>query len=65
MTVALYFLVPIAIAATLIVLVVGISGLVRGGKFNRRFGNKLMQVRVVFQFFAVVFLVLLALASGG
>ena len=59
-----YILIPIAFAAVVIVLVTGIAGFARGGKFNRNYGNKLMQARVVLQFGAVILLLLLALATG-
>ena len=60
----LYILIPIAFAAVVIVLVTGIAGFARGGKFNRNYGNKLMQARVVLQFGAVILLLLMALATG-
>lgn len=31
------------------VLVVGIVGFIQGGEFNRKYGNKLMQARVILQ----------------
>ena len=62
MTVALYFLIPLAALAVVVVLVTGIVGFARGGKFNRQYGNKLMQARVICQGLAIVFLIL-ALSS--
>jgi hypothetical protein len=64
MAVALYFLIPIAFLAVVVVLVTGIAGFARGGKFNKQYGNKLMQARVVLQFTAVVLLLLLAVVGG-
>lgn len=64
MTVALYFLIPLAILAVVVVLVTGIAGFAKGGKFNQQYGNKLMQARVVFQFAAVILLLLLAVVGG-
>jgi uncharacterized membrane protein len=51
------FLVPIALAAVLITLCVGIYALFRGGDFGRSYSNKLMRLRVALQFVAVLVLV--------
>ena len=64
MTVALYFLIPLAFLAVVVVLVTGIAGFARGGKFNKQYGNKLMQARVILQFTAVILLLLLAVVGG-
>ena len=64
MSVALYFLIPLTVLAVVVVLVIGICGFARGGKFNRKHGNKLMQARVALQFAAVVLLLLLSLLGG-
>ena len=51
---------PLLIAASLAVIVVvailaiGIGGYAKGGEFNKKYGNKLMQARIAAQFFAVV-----------
>jgi hypothetical protein len=65
MTTLLYFLIPLAILAVVVVLVTGIGGFARGGNFNKKYGNKLMQARIVLQFGAVILLLLMALATGG
>jgi len=64
MTAVLYFLIPLAFLAVVVVLVTGIAGFAKGGKFNRQHGNKLMQARVVLQFGAVLLLLLLTLVGG-
>ena len=64
MSVFLYVLIPIAVLAVVVVLVTGIIGFARGGKFNRRYDNKLMQARVILQFGAVMLLLLLAVVGG-
>jgi nitrogen fixation-related uncharacterized protein len=51
------FLIPIALAAVLITLCVGIYALFRGGDFGRSYSNKLMRLRVALQFLAVLVLV--------
>jgi len=60
----LYFLIPLAFLAVVVVLVTGIAGFARGGKFNKEYGNKLMQARVALQFGAVMLLLLLAAVGG-
>lgn len=48
------FLVIAAVILTTLALVVGIGGFARGGEFNRKHGNKMMQYRIIFQAVAVV-----------
>ena len=55
-------LIAIAVLAVLAVLFVGVFAVVRGGAFNRKYGNKLMRLRVILQFVAVA-LILLALIT--
>ncbi|MDR3509981.1 MAG: twin transmembrane helix small protein [Caulobacteraceae bacterium] len=50
-------LIPVSLAAVLITLGVGIFALFRGGDFGRSYSNKLMRLRVLLQFIAVVVLV--------
>jgi hypothetical protein len=50
----LWLLIPLAIAATAIVLIIGIGGFAGGGEFNKKYGNKLMQMRVLLQFIAIL-----------
>ena len=40
-----------------VVLVLGIGTLFKGGKTSKKYSNKLMQLRVLLQFIAIVFLV--------
>ena len=47
------FLIVAAIILTTLALVIGIGGFARGGEFNRKHGNKLMQYRIVFQAIAI------------
>ncbi len=55
-------LTAIFMAATLITLGVGVLGMGKGGAFNRRYANKLMQLRVLFQGLAIGSFVLYLLA---
>ena len=48
------YVIGVALAAVLIVLLTGVVGMVRGGTFNARYGNKLMRLRVITQAVAVV-----------
>ncbi|MBI1684673.1 twin transmembrane helix small protein [Caulobacter hibisci] len=50
-------LVPVALFAVLATLCVGIYALFRGGDFGRSYSNRLMRLRVVLQFVAVLVLV--------
>ena len=47
----------VALAAVTIVLMLGIYALFRGGDFGRSYSNKLMRLRVLMQFIAVIILV--------
>lgn len=51
------FLVPAALLAVLIALGGGLYALFRGGDFGRSYSNKLMRLRVLLQFIAVIVLV--------
>jgi hypothetical protein len=50
-------LIPLSLAAVVIALAVGIYALFRGGDFGRTWSNKLMRLRVVLQFCAILVLV--------
>ena len=58
------YVVGVALAATLAVLVFGVVVMLRGGEFNARYGNKLMRARVTLQAVAVLLLFALFLLSG-
>ncbi|HXQ12532.1 MAG TPA: twin transmembrane helix small protein [Caulobacteraceae bacterium] len=59
------WLIPAALAAVLITLCVGIYALFRGGDFGRSYSNKLMRLRVVLQFVAILVLVAAMIWRGG
>ena len=50
-------LLPLSLAAVFITLCVGIYALFRGGEFGRSWSNKLMRLRVLLQFTAILVLV--------
>ncbi|MEE9140667.1 MAG: twin transmembrane helix small protein [Alphaproteobacteria bacterium] len=60
------YAVVVVILATLGVLVLGVLSMLGGGDFNKKYSNKLMQMRVGFQATALALLALLFLmkASG-
>lgn len=60
----LSILLLIAMLATLGVLAVGLAGFFKGGEFNRKYGNRLMQARVALQAVAVVILLVLLVTHG-
>jgi hypothetical protein len=50
-------LIPLSLFAVVVVLFFGIYALFRGGDFGRSYSNKLMRLRVLMQFIAVLVLV--------
>lgn len=58
------WLIPIALAAVFVTLCVGIYALFRGGDFGRSYSNKLMRLRVVLQFVAILVLVAAVIWRG-
>ena len=53
-----YILIPISIAAVTLVLGVGLYGMFQGGEFNKKYSNKLMRLRILLQFVAIVIIML-------
>jgi len=51
------FLIPVSLAAVLLTLIAGLFALHRGGDFGRSYSNKLMRLRVLLQFVAIIVLV--------
>ncbi len=58
-------LIVIALVAVLVVLLTGVIGMLRGGQFNKQYGNKLMRLRVAFQGVAVLLIVVYAAFIRG
>ena len=48
------------LGAVALVLIMGIYNLFKGGETSKKYSNKLMQLRVLLQFIAIIVLVLLA-----
>ncbi len=61
-----YFLIPVGLAATLIILGVGIFSLAKGGTFAKENSNRLMRLRVMAQGVTIILmLIFLALIGRG
>ena len=63
MTTFLYYLIMVVMAAVVFVLFRGLLNMMRGGSGN--LSNKLMQMRVLLQFVAVVLIVVVLWITGG
>ncbi len=62
----LFYVVAGACLAVLVVLLVGVAGFARGGEFNRKYANKIMRLRILAQFVAVLLILLFIwLRRGG
>ncbi len=53
----LFIVAAIACLLVLVVLMVGVGGFARGGDFNRKYANKIMRLRLLAQFIAVILIV--------
>jgi hypothetical protein len=60
----LFIITAIACLLVVAVLLVGVGGFARGGAFNRKYANKIMQLRLLFQFIAVLLILLFVWLSG-
>lgn len=62
----LFIVVAIACLVVLAILLVGVGGFAKGGDFNRKYANKIMRLRILAQFAAVILiLVFVWLRRGG
>lgn len=60
----LFLAAAIACLLVLGVLIVGVGGFARGGAFNAKYANKIMRLRLLMQFIAVVLIVIFVYVSG-
>lgn len=60
-----FFLIPIALAATAIILGVGLYSLAKGGSFAKQHSNKLMRMRVAAQAIAIALMMLFLWLVGN
>ena len=59
-----FFLIPLGLAATAIVLAIGIYSLAKGGAFAKENSNKLMRLRVMAQAITIALMLLFLLLIG-
>ncbi len=57
-------LVGIAVVAVFVVLCIGLYSLFRGGDFARSYSNRLMRLRILLQFFAIIVIMLVIYFRG-
>lgn len=58
-----FILILVAMASAAAALIVGLIGMVKGGEFNEKYGNKLMRWRVILQGVALVFMAAAIMSS--
>lgn len=58
-------LILVAMGATLTILLAGIVTMARGGAFNRKYGNRLMRYRIIFQGIAILLFAILIFLFRG
>ena len=61
----LFLLMGAVMLGVVVVLMVGIGGFAKGGEFNRKYANKLMRLRIVAQFVAVLLILLFVWIRRG
>ncbi len=63
----LYIIILVMLGAVVLVLAIGIGGFAKGGEFNAKYSNKMMRLRLLLQFVAVLLILLFIYLrrSGG
>ena len=61
----LFIVAFLACLAVVAVLLVGIGGFAKGGDFNRKYANKIMRLRLLLQFIAVILILVFVWFSRG
>ncbi|MBJ6372699.1 twin transmembrane helix small protein [Sedimentitalea arenosa] len=61
----LFLVIILAVCAVVVVLMIGIGGFAKGGAFNQKYGNKMMQLRILAQAIAVVLILLYIWLRGS
>jgi hypothetical protein len=59
----LFILIGLALLSVAAVLVLGLVSMTKGGEFNKKYGNKLMQARVIMQGVAIVLVAILLFSA--
>ena len=60
-----HILVIVACLLVVIVLMVGLGGFAFGGKFNRKYANKIMRLRILLQAIAILLIIIFVYFSRG
>ena len=60
-----HIIIIIACLLVVIVLMIGLGGFAFGGDFNKKYANKIMRLRIVAQFVAVVLILAFVYFSGA
>lgn len=61
----MFIVIALACLAVLAVLMIGVGGFAKGGDFNKKYANKIMRLRILLQFVAVVLIVAFVYFSRG
>ncbi|HCK32671.1 MAG: hypothetical protein CMH32_02135 [Micavibrio sp.] len=61
----LLILLALAVFATLGALAIGLFAFAKGGEFNKKYGNKLMRLRIYMQAFALIIFAIAVLYQFG
>lgn len=61
----MFIVIALACLAVLAVLMIGVGGFAKGGDFNKKYANKIMRLRILLQFIAVVLIVAFVYFSRG
>ena len=61
----LFFVAVFACLLVAAVLIVGVVGFARGGEFNKKYANKIMRLRILMQFIAVLVILGVVWITGG
>lgn len=60
----LFIIAAVAALAVLVILATGIAGYAQGGEFNRKYANKIMQLRIIAQAVAIILILLFVFLRG-
>ena len=60
----LFLFATVVCVIVLAILIIGIGTFAKGGEFNRKYANKLMQLRILAQFLAVIAILLFVWARS-
>lgn len=61
----LFMIATVACLIVFVILAIGIGTYAKGGEFNKKYGNKLMQARIAAQFIAILLILAYVVFSGG